>query len=122
MSIFFEVKASVKDEEGKMKIQSFVTKQSTWDLAGAVADAVDGADRVTNIAEKNWVDVFIDDTKESFYELKVEWLDLEGKIVKESYLQQADSTKEAETLLLDKVSNDPEIVGNKKTNIKAYLN
>jgi len=117
--IYYEVKAVIKDEEGKMKTKQFVAKSESVILADALVATNTSCERITNVNEKNWVDVFNDDAKEFFYELKTEVLDLEGKTRTELYLQKADSTKEAEDLLFANITHRPDIKGIKETKIVA---
>ena len=56
------------------------------------------------------------------YEVVLEFDDIDGKVIKELYLQQANSTNEAETLLMENLSNpNVEIIKTTKTTIVEYF-
>ena len=125
---YFLVKANVRrGRDAKLKKEGFVVKATDYSFAGAKVvselNSIDPTILVTDVNLKNYVEVFmIEGGDGPLYEVQLEFDDVDGKTIKELYLQQANSTNESESLLLENLS-DPnvEIVNTKKTNIVDYF-
>jgi len=125
---YFLVKANVRrGRDAKLKKEGFVVKATDYSFAGVKVgselNSIDPTALVTDVNLKNYVEVFmIEGGDGPLYEIQLEFDDVDGKTVKELYLQQANATAEAEALLLENLS-DPnvEIVNTKKTNIVDYF-
>lgn len=124
---YFLVKANLKrGQNAKVKKESFVVKASNIIFAEAKVTSeltpVDSEVKVTDVNLKNYTDVFITaDNTGPYYEINIEWEDSDDKVIKEVYLQQANSTSEGELLLVEHVGDHIEVVANKKTNIVDYF-
>lgn len=125
---YFLVKANLKrGQNAKVKKENFVTKSDDLVAAEQITAtnllSVDNQVSITDINLKNYVDVFMLATGDGpIYEVVLEFDDIDGKVVKEPYLQQANSTNEAETLLMENLSNpNVEIIKTTKTTIVDYF-
>jgi hypothetical protein len=117
MNRYYEVKAVVKDEEGKLATKLYVAKSDSTMMADTTVQMLTKAERIAGVNEKNWINVFNEVDKIAFYECKVEAESLDGKPIVELYLQKADSTHDAETLLLKNIEYKPEFKSIKETKI-----
>lgn len=125
---YFLIKASLRrGQNAKLKKESFVTKSDDLIAAEQITAtnliSVDNQVSITDINLKNYVDVFMLPTGDGpIYEVVLEFDDIDGKVIKEPYLQQANSTNEAETLLMENLSNpNVEIIKTTKTTIVDYF-
>src|SRR5574344_2688599 len=124
---YFLVKANLRrGQNAKVKKESFIVKATDYSFAGAKVTSelnpIDHTILVTDVNIKNYVDVFMLEGDGPLYDIQLEFEDVDGKTFKENYLQQANSTAEAETLLMENLSNpNVEIVNTKKTNIVDYF-
>ena len=122
---YFLVKANLKrGQNAKVKKESFVVKASNIIFAEAKVTSeltpVDSEVKVTDVNLKNYTDVFITaDNTGPFFEIVVEFDDIDGKVIKEIYLQQSYSTKEAEETLMSNLNGEVKSV--KETNIVDYF-
>jgi hypothetical protein len=116
---YYEIRAAIKDDEGKIAIKQFVAKAESIILADAIVSTNTDCERTTGINEKNWINVFDDEDKSAFYEIKVEIESLDGKNIAELFLQKADSTHDAEVQLLLNIDYKPEFKVVKETKIVA---
>lgn len=121
------VKANVRrGQNAKVKKESFVVKAADYYFAGAKVltelTPIDSTVVVTDVNLKNYVEVFMLEGDGPLYEIQLEFEDVDGKTFKETYLQQANATAEAETFLLENLDSPAvEIVNTKKTNIIDYF-
>lgn len=124
---YYLVKAYLKrGANAKIKKESFVVKASSILFAETKAASeltpIDPTILVTDVNIKNYVEVFMLEGDGPLYDIQLEFEDVDGKTFKENYLQQANATAEAETLLMENLSNpNVEIVNTKKTNIVDYF-
>ena len=122
---YYLVKANLKrGQNAKVKKESFVVKASNIIFAEAKVTSeltpVDSEVKVTDVNLKNYTDVFITaDNTGPFFEIVVEFDDTDGKVIKENYLQQSYSTKEAEETLMSNLNGEVKSV--KETNIVDYF-
>lgn len=121
------VKANVRrGSNAKVKKESFVVKATNVVIADSKVNTELNSGEitalVTDVNLKNYVEVFMLEGDGPLYEVQLEFEDVEGKTFKESYLQQANATVEAEAFLIENLSNpNVEIVNTKKTNIVDYF-
>jgi hypothetical protein len=124
---YYLVKANLRrSKDAKVKKESFIVKAPDLIAAEQITAtnllSVDSSLSITDINLKNYKDVFTTaDNTGPFYELSIEWEDLDSKVVKESYLQQAGNTVESEAFLITNVGDYFEVVSNKKTTISDYF-
>ena len=117
---YFEVKGTYSDN-GKTKTSLIITKSYGVVESYGLTTGVGAHDEVLGVNLKNYVEVFNND-KSTFYEIKLEWDSVDDKVVKELYLQKADSTQEAESLLKANIdSSNVEITGTVKKNYIDYI-
>src|SRR5574344_788018 len=115
---YFLVKANLKrGQNAKVKKESFVVKASNIIFAEAKVTSeltpVDSEVKVTDVNLKNYTDLFITaDNTGTYYEINIEWEDSDDKVIKEVYLQQANSTSEGELLLVEHAGDHIEVVTN----------
>jgi len=111
----------------KLKKENYITKADSVitadtltviNLSGFDPDVV-----ITDVNLKGYVAVYmLEDGDGPLYHIDIEFDEADGKVVREPYLQQANSTKEAETLLMANLGNPAvEITNTKKTNIVDYF-
>ena len=122
---FYQVKVQIT-RNGKTKPEIYVSKASGFDLAGyEVLTNLLGFDpdvKVTDVNLKKYVNVFTtEDQTGPYYDVQIEFEDVDGKTVKELYLQQSYSTKQAEEALAINVSGGYEVKSTKETNIVDYF-
>lgn len=121
---YYLVKASLKrGANAKVKKESFIVKASSILFAETKAASeltpVDSEVKITDINLKNYVDVFTTpDRTGPYFDIQVEFDDVDGKVVKENYLQQSFSTKEAEETLMTNLTGEVKSI--KETNIVDY--
>ena len=107
---YYLVKANLKrGVNAKIKKESFIVKASTLELSSAKVmselSSVDPDVKTTDVNFKNYVDVYTtEDNTGPFFEIVVEFDDIDGKAIKENYLQQSYSTKEAEETLMSNLN------------------
>jgi hypothetical protein len=110
----------LKKENYIIKADSVITADTLTviNLSGFDPDVV-----ITDVNLKGYVAVYmLEDGDGPLYQVDIEFDEADGKVVREPYLQQANSTKEAETLLMANLGNPAvEITNTKKTNIVDYF-
>lgn len=119
---YYLLKASVLDSEGKKKKENYVVKADssiTAEGTGVLNLAHKDLEEITDINKKTWVDVITSELGGNWYEVKIEWDNVDGKIIKESYLVQDQSTKQAEDVITSQ--QECEVVAVVKTNILDYF-
>lgn len=125
--MFYLLKANVKrGNNAKTKKEVFAVKASSVIFADSKVTSeltpVDSSMVVTDINLKGYVEIFTIEGDGPFYDVSLEFEDVDGKTLKENYLQQANGTAEAEAFLLENLGNPAvEIVNTKKTNIIDYF-
>ena len=110
----------LKKENYIIKADSVITADTLTviNLSGFDPDVV-----ITDVNLKGYVAVYmLEDGDGPLYQVDIEFDEADGKVVREPYLQQANSTKEAETLLMANLGNPAvEITNTKKTNIIDFF-
>ena len=117
---YYQVELSV-EIDGKFVKEQHITNKGDLVLAILAAEAEVNDSKATRAEEKKYVDVILDPTKDFFYEIKSEYLTVEGKSIKEDRLIQADSTRDAEDIHKG-IDAKSEIKSNKQTKIKSFIN
>jgi len=109
-----------KKEVYVVKADSVITADSVTVLNLA---AFDPEVVVTDVNLKNFAAVYmLEDGDGPIYQVDIEFDEVDDKVVKESYLQQANGTSEAEAFLMTNLGNpNVEITNTKKTNIVDYF-
>lgn len=118
---YYETKLVIV-RDGKTKNEVYITQATDVIQAEMLTTEKVTPQRITGIVEKKIVDVFDNDDKSHFYECKVEFEDLDSGLITEVYLQKADSTRDAETSLLENLTGVPEFKQVKETKIVEFIN
>ena len=124
--MYYLVKANLKrGSNAKLKKETFVVKSDNIILAESITmkelSAIDSDVKISDINLKNYIEVFTtEDNTGPYFDIVVEFDDVDGKIIKENYLQQSYSTKEAEEALKNKIS-EGDVKSIKETNYIDYL-
>jgi hypothetical protein len=111
----------------KHKKENYVVKADAVIMADALTvlnlSGFDPYVEVIDVNLKNFTSVYmIPDGDGPLYQVDIEFEDVDGKTLKESYLQQANGTSEAEAFLMANLGNPGvEITNTKKTNIVDYF-
>lgn len=121
---YFSVKAVILDEDGKNKKVNTVCKASSVIIAEAttVLNLGDSLQKITHVDEKNYVNVFSNGAGGEWYDVKIEYSDVDDKLIKELFLQQANDLNLARlsVLALSGVAA-LEVTAIVKTNIIDYF-
>lgn len=124
--MYYLVKANLKRGiNAKIKKETFVVKSEDIILAESITmkelSTIDPNVKISDINLKNYIEVFLtEDNTGPYFDIVVEFDDVDGKIIKENYLQQSYSTKEAEEALKNKIS-EGEVKSIKETSYVDYL-
>lgn len=118
--MYFEVKVNI-ERNGKIKSEVYVAQTEDFIHAEPIVSAELGSVETTGVNKKNYVEVFDEAEKSHFFECKVAYDDIDGKAVKEMYLQKADELEEAKNLLLGNIENEPEFKSVRETNIMDFI-
>ena len=121
--MYFEIKTKLVKVNGKKVSEQFVTDAVSFtDAEVKVNSHLEGKTfEVESIAKKNYVNVLQDDKGGFYFKISTEWEDLESKIIKESYLQQALDIDSAKAYLLEDLEGNVEVKAIVETKILEFI-
>lgn len=121
--MYFELKTTGFKNNGSKLSQLFITNAISFtDVEVKTNKHLEGQTfEVETIAKKNYINVFQNNEGEFYYKVSIEWEDLESKIIKETYLQQASSIDQGKFLLLKNIKGDVEVKAIVETKILEFI-
>ena len=122
---YYLTKCSIKNSDGKIKKESYAVKADSSILAEASCSlnlVSRNLQEVSDINKKSWVDVLTNVIGGDWYEVKTEWISIDDKVCKDSYLQQEFSIDAAMQKIADLTAElNAAITSIVKTNIVDYF-
>ena len=120
---FFEVKTSKKEGKKYVKVPYLVKAEdllSAYTIAGVNLAESEELEFLA-VAKKDVIDVFTIEDGSSYFECKVEFEDVDSKILKETYIQQALELSDVKQLLLGNITGTPEFKSIVEKNYEDYF-
>ena len=126
--MYYQVKINIL-RAGKHKKELYIVQAYNLPEAETIVITQlqeEGLEEVTDVNQKDYATILrniVDGVNLGgyYYEVKIEWDDVDGKVVKETYLIQAATTGAAEAILYKQAGDSIEIVSTVKKNYIDYL-